>query len=75
MWNSIWAAVNGARMADRKLHATPPRHTSPGGHLRDQEPPGLLGHPEAHGQADEQIQDQQQQIGQPPMRRENKTLV
>lgn len=38
------------------------------GHLRDQEPAGLLGHPQAQGQADDQIQDQQQQIGQPPMR-------
>lgn len=38
------------------------------GDLRDQEPPGLLGHPQTHGQTDDQIQDQQQQIGQPPMR-------
>lgn len=38
------------------------------GYLRDQEPPGMLGHPQAHGQADDQIQDQQEQVGQPPVR-------
>lgn len=38
------------------------------GYLRDQEPPGMLGHPQAHGQADDQIQDQQEQVRQPPVR-------
>lgn len=43
------------------------------GYLRDQEPPGMLGHPQAHGQADDQIQDQQEQVGQPPERNRKKT--
>lgn len=44
-------------------------------YLRDKEPPRLLGHPQAHGQADGQIQDQQQQIGEPSTRRENEASV
>lgn len=39
-------------------------------HLRDEQPSGLLGHPQAHGQTDDQVQDQQQQEAQPSTRRE-----
>lgn len=41
-----------------------------GGYLRDEQPSGLLGHPQAHGQTDDQVQDQQQQEAQPSTRRE-----
>lgn len=47
---------------------TPNTHST---YLRDKEPSRLLGHSQAHGQADDQIQDQQQQIGQPSKRQEN----
>lgn len=43
------------------------------GYLRDQEPPGMLGHPQAHGQADYQIQDQEEQVSQPPVGNRKKT--
>lgn len=45
-------------------------HTHSYRYIRDKQPSGLLGHPHAQGQADDQIQDQQQQIGQPSMRQD-----
>lgn len=41
------------------------------GYIRDEQPSRLPGHPQAQGQADDQIQDQQQKIRQPSMRQEN----
>ncbi len=54
--------------SETRWKAIPPCTHS--GHLRDKQPSGLLGHPQAHGQADDQIHDQQQKIGQPSKRQE-----
>lgn len=51
-----------------------PPHTH-SGYLHDEQPSRLLGHPQAHGQADDQIQDQQQQIRKPSTRQENEASV
>ena len=39
-------------------------------YLRYEQPPRLLGHTQTHGQADDQVKNEQQQIGEPSMKRE-----
>lgn len=72
----LWADVTLSRGGAGRSEADEARDdqisNTRSGYLRDQEPPGMLGHPQAHGQADDQIQDQQEQVRQPPVRKPKK---
>ena len=48
-----------------RISACPWLLAASGGDLHDEQPSGLLGQAQAGHQADDQIQDEQQQVGQP----------
>lgn len=72
LWPDVTLSCGGASRSEADPDRDDQISNACSGYLRDQEPPGMLGHPQAHGQTDDQIQDQQEQVGQPPVRNRKK---
>lgn len=72
LWVDVTLSRGGASRSEADQDRDDQISNARSGYLRDQEPPGMLGHPQAYGQADDQIQDQQEQVGQPPVRNQKK---